>query len=229
MEKSEAKEENLKNGLSKNLGKILFALIIITFLIGISIVLSAIFSRDTNIDMFIVWLIFTAEEIKKLFTGSWNTAVYFCGTIMLIIWFIYYMIRLLTLKDSLVVDGDELLSNWDKENENIYQQYGKVLWKIGVTFWLISFAMDLASVGIPTAKQSAVIYVVPKIMNNVDIQEIPPNLAKLVNEGLKEMITAVQIGGTEITKEAIEASKKATTKTVQETVEKVKDEIKGDE
>ena len=214
--------------MKENLGKILLTVVALVTIVCISVVLSAIAAQNTVTDMFIVWLIFTAEGLKNLLMSKWNSTFCFIGSIFLIVWTIYFIVRIFSTKGALDVDGDEVVSTWSEKKEEIFQKYGHVFWKIGIACWMLSLAMDFMAVGIPTAKQSAVIYVVPKMINNVDMQEIPPNLAELVNEGLKEMIISVKGDVGDVAKEAMQVTKEVAKDTIQETAEKVKEKVGGD-
>lgn len=179
--------------LKENFGKILLSAVVCVIVVSFSIIFYTLFSLGENMDMFIVWLIFAAEGLKNVLSGGWNSSFAFIGTVMLIIWFIYTMIRVLSSKYNEIKFEDSTVElSWDEKKEQIFKQYNGLFWKIGLTFWVLSLMMDFVAVGIPTAKQAAVIYIVPKMINNVDMQEIPPNLLKLVNEGLKEMIVSVK-------------------------------------
>lgn len=211
--------------MAKNLSIFMFFIVVLTIIITAGIVLNSIFSSDTNIDMFIVWLIFMSEGLKKLLTSGWNSGFALIGSLMLFIWFAYFAIRIFSSKIDIELDNTTKIS-WSDKKEQIFQKYGNVFWKVGLTFWALSLSMDFLAVGIPTAKQSAVIYVVPKMMNNVDMQEIPPNLAKLVNEGLKEMIESVKGEVADVAKDAGVVAKDVAKDAVQEASNKVKEKIK---
>ena len=52
----------------------------------------------------------------------------------------------------------------------------------------ISAFTAILNVFIPTVRTIAAIYLLPKIANNEDVQQIPANTAKLLNEKLQEWI-----------------------------------------
>lgn len=59
--------------------------------------------------------------------------------------------------------------------------------------WAISFGIVFAftllfAVGLPSTKQAAVIYCLPKIVNNEQVQKMPNNLLKLANQWIDEHI-----------------------------------------
>lgn len=214
--------------MKEHIGKILFAFIAIAIIVSIGIAFKAIFSNGIYMDSFFVWLIFTAENIKNVLKSGWNTAFCFFGTIMLLAWLIYTAVRLFSTKD-VKLEELEVDLTWDQKKEQIFQKYGKYFWKIGLTLWALSLSMDFVAAAIPTAKQSAVIYIVPKIINNAEMREIPQNLATLVNEGLKEMIKDVK-GETveavkDAAKEAVGAAKEKAKDVTAETAEKVKEKL----
>jgi hypothetical protein len=47
---------------------------------------------------------------------------------------------------------------------------------------------------LPSTREVAMIYVIPKVYNNEDMKEIPANVAKLANEGLEELIKRIPKG-----------------------------------
>jgi|GEM_PF-5000108 len=210
------------------LGKILVAFVVVVIVACAAGVFYVIFSSDTNVDMFVVWLIFAAEGLKTVLKSGWNTAFAAFGTISLIIWFIYFIFRFFYTKFTFNAAGDiETLTKpedgWEEQNEATFIKCGGLLARIGIVFWVLSLSMDFASVCIPTAKQAAVIYIVPKMVNNSDLREIPPNLAKLVNEGLKEMIESVKGGAVEAVKDTANVAKDA----AKETANAAKEVAKG--
>ena len=212
--------------MKENIGKILFAIVSLAVIVCIGTVFYTIFSHDTNIDMLIVWMIFVAEGIKNVLKSGWNSSFCFVGSVSLIIWAVYFIFRIATSKGEIDIGDGDTIDSWDQKKEAIFQRYGHVFWKVGLTFWAISLSMDFIAAGIPTAKQSAVIYIVPKMVNNVDMQEIPPNLAKLVNEGLKEMILSVKGDVGEAAKEAVKDAANATKEVAKDAVGAVAEKAK---
>lgn len=53
---------------------------------------------------------------------------------------------------------------------------------------IILFSVIFFGCLIPSSKQAACIYIIPKIVNNEKIQEIPNNVIDLFNEGISEYI-----------------------------------------
>jgi len=58
--------------------------------------------------------------------------------------------------------------------------------KIGKILIVISCIFITTSIFLPSSKTAVAMFVVPKIVNNEDIQEMPQNVFKLMNEKLKE-------------------------------------------
>lgn len=56
-----------------------------------------------------------------------------------------------------------------------------------------AFLMLAICMFIPTTKTAVAMYAVPKIANNQEIQQIPPNFAKLINKKLQEWMEDVDI------------------------------------
>lgn len=71
-----------------------------------------------------------------------------------------------------------------EENEEHYKVTATCLGIIVPVFLFFIFA----SVMTPNTKQAVAIYAIPKIANNEDMQEIPANTAKFLNEKLKDWI-----------------------------------------
>jgi len=225
--------------MKENLGKILLTFVVLFIVACATGVFYVIFSSDTNVDMFVVWLIFAAEGLKTVLKSGWNTAFAFFGTVSLLIWAIYFLVRTFFLKFSFKENGDPKVldkpeDGWEEKNEATFIKCGSLLARIGIVFWALSLSMDFMSVCIPTAKQAAVIYIVPKMVNNADLREIPPNLFKLVNEGLKEMIESVKGDTVDAVKDvaaatkdvATEVAKDVTKDAIESVAEKAKEKLK---
>jgi len=58
--------------------------------------------------------------------------------------------------------------------------------KIGKVLIIISCIFVTTSIFLPSSKTAVAMFVVPKIVNNEDVQEMPQNVFKLINEKLKE-------------------------------------------
>jgi hypothetical protein len=142
-------------------------------------------------DTFLVYLIFVAEGVKNALLGGWRDFASFAGIILLIIGFVQTIVKLVNESDN----------DWGEKDEKNYNRFCPKFKKLGFIFIALSFFMGLIASTIPTAKQSAVIYIVPKIINNQNMNQIPDNLAKLVNEGLKELTSMVKEEGEELTEE----------------------------
>lgn len=60
--------------------------------------------------------------------------------------------------------------------------------------WAISFSVVfvitlLLTVMVPSTKQAAVVYCLPKIINNEQVQKVPDNLLRLANQWIDDQIT----------------------------------------
>lgn len=78
-------------------------------------------------------------------------------------------------------------SKWSGWHKGEYKKFGKIftpLFYIIVPFTLIFIT---ASNMLPTTKQMATIIVVPKILNNAEVQKIPNNVVELANDWIKEL------------------------------------------
>lgn len=74
--------------------------------------------------------------------------------------------------------------NDDDHDKSLIYYLGKYL-KIPIIYFLIFLTI---SVFMPTTKQAAAIYLLPQIIKDKNIQKLPPNLAKLLNEAVKKEI-----------------------------------------
>lgn len=70
----------------------------------------------------------------------------------------------------------------ETDNINQYKQFVKRIWKITVP---ICFMSLLLTALIPSTKEAAFIYIAPKILNNVDLQDSIKEMPKLTNLGLE--------------------------------------------
>ena len=59
------------------------------------------------------------------------------------------------------------------------------LFRVGVVLLVI---FSILATFIPSTKEAAAIYMLPKIANNEDVQEIPANVAKILNQKLREWL-----------------------------------------
>lgn len=62
----------------------------------------------------------------------------------------------------------------------------------GIILTVISIIILGTAFLIPTTKQATAIYLIPKIVENEDVKQIPANLVKLINESLKLLIGKIQ-------------------------------------
>lgn len=80
----------------------------------------------------------------------------------------------------------------DGEDDMDYKENIK-LWNKLKIYLFISSILIFCSIFIPSTKEAIVIYTIPKITNNQDVQQIPANFAKLINEKLQEWMKDVDI------------------------------------
>jgi hypothetical protein len=94
---------------------------------------------------------------------------------------IFLTITILSIFFGIVVGIDEYAREDSK--------WGLKFKKSIVMLFLIYFISFVGTVCIPTQKEIAAIYLIPKIVNNEQSQELPDNFLKLLNSKLKEYIT----------------------------------------
>ena len=74
------------------------------------------------------------------------------------------------------------------EDDEDFQKAVKRFVRQLITIFVLWIVVGLAYILIPSTKQMAAIIVVPKIVNNEQVQEIPENLIELCNEWTKDKI-----------------------------------------
>jgi len=72
------------------------------------------------------------------------------------------------------------------EIEDTWHGRYKALW---LKFCVATIIIGFFGLFIPTTKQMAAIYIIPKIVNNQEIVKLPKNLVALTNEWIKDAIT----------------------------------------
>ncbi len=77
------------------------------------------------------------------------------------------------------------ISNSEKDKEDNRKILEWLKWPLR-TAWLFTITFTLGCIFIPTTKQMAAIIVVPKIINNKQVQEIPEKLMGLCDAWIKE-------------------------------------------
>lgn len=70
----------------------------------------------------------------------------------------------------------------------IFLAKDNVFSKITIACFAISFLIGIISVFSPSTKECAMIYLIPKIANNEQIQKVPDNAARLLNAKMEEWI-----------------------------------------
>lgn len=85
-----------------------------------------------------------------------------------------------TLVMIIVITGFAI-NEWGEDME----KQAKKAFKVALTTLMIS---AIITVFIPTTKEAAAIYLIPKIANNEDVQKMPDNVAKILNSKLEEWI-----------------------------------------
>lgn len=172
-------------------------------------------------DYFIMILLVMAENIKEFLNGWCSDVPFAIAMISLVIITIWSFIRVLNIGSTTSGKPD-----WHEKDESTYIAAIPILKKTMIVCFIISFVFSFLSAITPNMKQAALIYTVPKIINNKNIQELPNNVLILFNESIKEL-TAVVKG--EVTTLAKDVSKEASDKAkeqIQEVSKVVKNEIK---
>lgn len=133
------------------------------------------------------------------------TPCYIVGTLTLIAWLVLWVVP---------YGGEESTT---KDIERLKIQCGNIrrpIFKILLCTFIVWLPLRLASTLLPTTKEMAIIYVVPKIINNEIVSNIPDKLLNLSSEWIEELrpknvkqdIKAVMQKTDKDTAEAVKAS-----------------------
>lgn len=122
----------------------------------------------------LLYFVFVLESLKNMMIFFTVMLYISCAIAWIIIW-----IRYMGVHESY---------SKQKEKQKAYDKDYPMLKKISIKLLVISIIFHIVTTIIPTSKQAAMIYVLPKIAKNKDMKQIPANIAKLANEGLKELI-----------------------------------------
>jgi len=115
-------------------------------------------------------------------------------------WEIFWILKLGVISGLFIIPGIILSIGtlsvilWyclEEEGENNYTDIGKWKRKV-ISMLVVGFLLIGIGLFIPSTKEMVTIIVAPKVLNNEDIQDIPTNFAKLVNEKMKELIGTVE-------------------------------------
>lgn len=122
-------------------------------------------------------LLICMENLKPFLTGPIN-ALFIIGTIVSIITIILvYIIRLdrnACIEDEIIIELNTMANK---------------LFKYCI---IITICIQFLGALMPTTKQVAMIYIIPKIINNEQIKELPDNMLNLFNESIKELTSMIK-------------------------------------
>lgn len=107
-----------------------------------------------------------------------NAFIIFTIGLLLVTGAIYFIVKAVTIAET--YDDDE--------KSNLQKTYTQNLSKFSMILILISFI----SVLLPSTKEAIAIYMVPKIVNNEQIQKLPDNTLKLFNTKLEQWIKEIK-------------------------------------
>ncbi len=109
-------------------------------------------------------------------------------------WFVYWIIKLDSLRTLL--SGITLIFTlafsviisikWQCKMDN--KPVDKNLKRIGRVVQILAILFAALWLCTPTTKEAVAIYVIPKVVNNEQVQSIPDNLSKLFNVKLEEWV-----------------------------------------
>lgn len=126
--------------------------------------------------MFLYWII-KLSSIKSLFSCL-------CGLFgtFSIIGFIVFIISK-CYHGSYDIKTNELYGK-EAHNSKMIKDMFLLIFKVSSILWVVSL---LINTFLPSTEEMAVIYVIPKIVNNESIQQIPEKLLNLANSWLNEI------------------------------------------
>jgi hypothetical protein len=128
------------------------------------------------VDYFLLYFILRLDVLSK------------ASTVLVIVTGIVFAITLLVIA----------ISYNDEEAKNATKPWA-------ISFGIASIVVLLLTVMIPSTKQAAVIYCLPKIVNNEQVQKIPDNLLKLTNSWINDQITETTETITETTEAVVKS------------------------
>jgi len=107
------------------------------------------------------------------------------GVIMGISMTVVVIILIMAFLSALYIFIDYSLHDWDCFTKFFTHKITIIIFSITFCLSWIGF---ITKTMIPSTKQAAIIYIVPKVINNEHAKEIPENLIKFVNKYLEENI-----------------------------------------
>lgn len=134
-------------------------------------------SSNQIVSMFDLWFLFSLDSIKQFLTSE--GVLTFTSLGLSLFTLALFVIRFIYMADESEVS--KTLADFCKNN---------IMKFLKITVFLILFVNFLTFVGkiLPTTKQMAAIIVIPKIINNEKIQQIPEKFLDLGNSYLDEWI-----------------------------------------
>jgi len=134
------------------------------------------------IDYLIMYFLVVAENLKPFFTGWWSVFPGIIGVLSMIVYFLLQIVRITNYGDGWREDVEEVM----------YKKVSPWFVRSAVIFCSLSVFMQFMGAATPNMKQVAIIYIVPKIINNPNVQQLPDNVLIFFNEGLKELTSVIK-------------------------------------
>ena len=119
--------------------------------------------------MWLMYLIIILDDLQQ--------TVNICGVIILILAILFFVIAAFMAMSN---DSDE------------YIKQKKYCLKNSYRLIIASVILSLGMVLIPTTKQAAAIYFVPKVINNKQVCKMPDKLVTLANDWMDEQIKSIK-------------------------------------
>lgn len=126
------------------------------------------------------WVVYCILKLDSIY--NWSLAAFIILCFLNLFMLSFYIFSELDFSpfldpNSLSAKENRLLNSFFKKGLK------RLLFPLIITFSICCF--------LPTTKEALVIWAIPVISSNKDIQELPSNSAKLLNEGLKNFINKI--------------------------------------
>ena len=89
----------------------------------------------------------------------------------------------------------------EKPSSNSWKAWRRIMWLIIIPIAVISFVTNAGRLLIPSTKQVAAIYVLPKMMNNEVLKGIPNKIVDLADDWIDELSPKKTTDSTKVTDE----------------------------
>lgn len=172
----------------------------------------------------IMYMLVVAENTKEFFSGYWRGAFGLAGSVLICAVVLWHIIRAISHSEIRYRSEDgKQTQGWSANDEKAFADTAPKLRKMAIVFIVLSMGMSFLYSITPNMKQAAVIYIVPKVIENPNMRELPDNVLVLFNESIKELTHVVKGEATSIAKEVSEAAKEEAKRAIADAADMAKD------